>query len=934
MAIDRAKVTKQADAFMAAGKVDRAIDEFLKLLEDKPDDFNLMNRIGDSWLSLKKNAEALDMFKRAALGYERGGFTPKAAAIYKKARRVAPEDVDVADHLAEMYRQTNLIKDAIQVHIEIADLFTKKGLLKRALEEFSKVVDLDPKNLKNKVKLADLYNKEGLKEKAASIYLEVAETLAIEGMHGEAAQVIDRAKSMVQTPQLFLTLSRLCVVQKDLAGAANHLREGLISNLRSPELLEALAEVELQSKQPDRALEALAEVPQLPEKSLPLCERALRELARGGRLEEGLRLFKSIGRELARRGQGEAANRVLTGALAGNMTAEAYLQVAEIAHQSGLKGNRLQALRNALSWAREHNDHTLARTIEEQLQGLGVNPGEAEPARPAPVMEAPTPIAPRETTDVDPVKRMQVQQLVRDAENFVRNRYMDRALEAFGKVLEIDPTEREAINRIADIHTASGVMTRVQMHYVRTAEKLAPLGHRSLALELLDKAEQLFPGSTRVHRRMLGLMDPIPPAAPVISTAIGLPAAAPAPPPPVNNDLDVLIALDLPTSPGKPLPTAMPPAAPSWMAAPPAEELLPIDTLSEALEVPGYTPLAPVVPVSIPAAAPPPVVPSEPAEFNWSEMGEEIPDLDTALPPEFEPLELEPLPFDTSRPPVAPTQVPTLAVPEGSLDFMGGPESFPAPLTYPTTSAAQTSSPASAIDEDLASTLSDIDFQLDYGSPDEAKIEIEQALKAWPDHPELQRRLATAEESLRRLGHQAKPADLGDADSMPSFFDLTDVLGDALLDGEGEEMHDATHVVEKIQTVDELFNAFREGVEEQVRGDDYDTHYNLGIAYKEMMLIEPALEEFKKAMADPERTLECCSMLAICEQSQGNMESAVAWLIKGIEAPGFPPEDGIGLRYDLGEFYQQMGRSDEAREQFLMVQELDPDYREVSQKLA
>lgn len=905
MAIDRAKVTKQAEGYMAAGKLDRAVEEFLKLLDDKPDDFNLMNRIGDAFLQAKKNPEALDMFKRAALGYERGGFIPKAAAIYKKARRVAAEDVDVAGHLAEMYRQTNMIKDAIQVHIEIADIFSKKGLLKRALEEFAKVVELDPKNLKNKVKLADLYNKEGMRERAASIYLEVAETLALDNMHAEAAQVIERAKSMVQTPQLFLTLSRLCVVQKDLVGAANHLREGLVANARSPELLEALAEVELQSKRPERALEALAEVPQLPEKCFILCERALRELNRGGRNDEGLRLFHPIGRELARRGLGEAASRVILNGLQGAMTAEAYLQVAEISHQSGLKAERVQALQSALGLAREHNDHALVRSVEEQLRALGVDPMvsfappagsgfSAQPVRPA------TPIP--EATDVDPLKRMQVQQLARDAENFLRNRFQDRALEAYGKILDIDPSNRDAINRIAEIHSASGVMTRVQMHYVRTAEKLAQAGNRDLALELLDKAEQLFPGSTRVHRRMLGLLDVAiapPPMAPP-PAAIPLGASA-------GSDLDMLIPLDLPGMAAPlPAPPSLAPAPGPWAPPEVPEELLPIDTLSGVDELP-----------PLPSSFMPPVLPTAPVEplsalpdLSWAEVGEGQPDLDSALPPELEPLELEPLPFDTSRPAA---QLP----------------SIPAPIPVP----APAPSVPVVIDEELASSLSDIDFQLDYGSPEEAKLEIEGALKSWPDHPELTRRLATAEEALQRLGHQPVVKAPGESDSMPSFFDLTDVLGDALLDGEGEEMHDATHVVEKIQSVDELFNAFREGVEQQVRGDDYDTHYNLGIAYKEMMLIEPALEEFKKAMADPERTLECCSMLAICEQSQGNLDAAAEWLEKGISAPGFPPEDSIGLRYDLGELRLLQGRNGEAREQFAQVYELDPEYREVAQKL-
>jgi len=259
----------------------------------------------------------------------------------------------------------------------------------------------------------------------------------------------------------------------------------------------------------------------------------------------------------------------------------------------------------------------------------------------------------------------------------------------------------------------------------------------------------------------------------------------------------------------------------------------------------------------------------------------------------------------------------------------------PAPAPLPVAPEPQPEPAPAPISEELSSLLSDIDFQLDYGSPDEAKIEIETALRQFPNHPELQDRLDRAEGILQKLGLVAKAGALDESDFANSFFDLTDVLGTALMDsGEGEEMHDATHVVEKIQSVDELFSAFREGVEKQVKGDDYDTHYNLGIAYKEMMLIEPAIEEFKVAMGDPERTLECCSMLSICEQARGDLDSAVEWLRKGVLAPGFPPEDSIGLRYDLAEIYLQQGHLAMATEEFKAVQEMDPDYRDVAARLA
>jgi tetratricopeptide (TPR) repeat protein len=912
MAIDRNKIQKQAESFVASGRIDRAVDEFLKLLEDKPNDLMMMNRIGDLYLQAGKTRDAIDMFKRAGIGYERDGFVPKAAAVFKKARRAAPDDADVATRLADLYRQTNMIKDAIQIHIEMAEQFTKKGLLKRALEEFAQVVELDPKNLKNKVKLADLYNKEGMKDRAAFIYLEVAEALAIDQMHSEANQILERAKTMITTPQVFLTQSRLCVIQKDLAGAVVHLHEGLAANPRSPEILEALAEVEIQGKNPEKALEALGQVPQLPEKAMALCERALREMAKAGQADEGLRLFKPLGREFARRGMGEIASKALRNAMQSFFTAEAWLQLAEIAHQSGNKQERIDALRRAHEEATLKGEADLAASVLEQLRSMGIT-DEQLTTPPQAMVNHSVSAAPTETlsgyehTEIDPVRRMQIQQLQRDAENFVRARFMDKAQEAFTKILELDATNRDAINRIADIIKSSGKMTAVQMHYVRTAERLAGMGSREMALEMLDKAEALFPGSTRLYRRTLGLLDvrpaappPRPPvevlpsieemAAPAIGLGTGTDVQA-LPGESFDSDLDALIALDDERKGFEPQ------IQPSLESIP--LELAPLGELEFATSVPQVQ------------EAHAPLLPTDSMDLSAADLQAMTPEsLEPEAPlPEPETLELEPLSFATTTPVAPPHMPPPLAA---------GPTLPPAAIE---------------IDDDLASSLSDIDFQMDYGSPEEAKIEIENALEAYPGHPELLNRLEMAEDALRRLGHQAKAEAQPEAEDGHSFFDLTDVLGDALLEtGEGEEMHDATNVVEKIQSVDELFNAFREGVEQQVKGDDYDTHYNLGIAYKEMMLLEPAMEEFKKAMLDPERTLECCSMLSICELAQRNLETAAEWLRKGIDAPGFPPEDAIGLRYDLGDILVQQGKRDEALEQFQLVSEIDPDYREVAQK--
>lgn len=940
MAIDRIKIKKEADRLLTVGKVEKAITEFQKLVEDNPKDYNTLNQIGDLSIQIGRIREGVEIHKRLGGLYERDGFHARAAAIFQKVVRNAAEDIDAAQRLADLYRQMNKVTDAVKVHLQVAEHFQKKGLIKRALEEFNKVVDLDPKNLKMKVKLADLYNKEGMKDRAAGIYLEVAESLAMEQMHGEANQILERAKAMISTPQVFLTQSRLGVIQGDYATAAQHLREGLETNPRNPELLEALAEIELRSGHPDRALEALADVAQFPEKSLPLCEKALRNLAAADRSEEGLRLFAPIARELARRGSGDTVGRTLRAALQGSLGTEAWMLLAEIAHQSGNRSDQVQALQSAYGLACQNSDQALISHLSGQLQALGVVPGTVAAAPPAGF--AATSTSPAEfglpptheitrhggETDVDPLRRLRIDQFSREAEALVRGGSPERAIETYKKALELDPADLTLIEAIVAVHRTTGRLTQVQMQYVQSAQVLVQLGRKSEATHLLDMAEQLFPGSTRIHRRTLGLPEPgvLPPAArpePSPTPAPFLPPATSQPAPPVEPD--VIIPLDLAEYAPQPSALKEPPAS----IAPPE----PIG-LGDGLPVLEDRPSPPPDPFALPPLLAPPTpqpeaplpvwrAPAAPLEepalvasdLSWMEDT-----LTDAAPAES---------VSTDASPTVPLPpVPTQMLPPEVVEALS-PQSAPAEAPMPTVPAAP------VLPDELASLLGDIDFQLDYGSPEEAKIEIQAALDLFPGHPELHSRLDRAESALQKLGHVAKASPLEESDFANSFFDLTDVLGTALMDsGEGEEMHDATNVVEKVQSVDELFSAFREGVEKQVKGDDYDTHYNLGIAYKEMQLIDPAIEEFKIAMGDPERTLECCSMLSICEQARGDLNAAVEWLRQGILAPGFPPEDSIGLRYDLAEIYLQLGQTAMAGEEFKVVYGMDPEYRDVAARLA
>jgi tetratricopeptide (TPR) repeat protein len=140
----------------------------------------------------------------------------------------------------------------------------------------------------------------------------------------------------------------------------------------------------------------------------------------------------------------------------------------------------------------------------------------------------------------------------------------------------------------------------------------------------------------------------------------------------------------------------------------------------------------------------------------------------------------------------------------------------------------------------------------------------------------------------------------------------------------------------------EIFEEYRvssEGDAKAVADGDYETHYNLGLAYKEMDLFEDALEEFQIAatLTTPgdgsPRYLQCCNLLGHCFMQTGVPEVAVKWLTKGLNVPNISDEERIALTYELGSAYEQAGDLDHALESFTEVYGVNVSYRNVNERL-
>ena len=133
--------------------------------------------------------------------------------------------------------------------------------------------------------------------------------------------------------------------------------------------------------------------------------------------------------------------------------------------------------------------------------------------------------------------------------------------------------------------------------------------------------------------------------------------------------------------------------------------------------------------------------------------------------------------------------------------------------------------------------------------------------------------------------------------------------------------------------VDGLLKEFQKGVREQLDEKDYETHYNLGIAYKEMELYDEAIQEFRLTAREPKRALECADLVGLCYLAKGQPEKAIQDMQAGLEIGGHPPEAYHSLRYDLGTAYEKLGDLGTALEQFEILQSEGAHFRDIQARL-
>ena len=112
---------------------------------------------------------------------------------------------------------------------------------------------------------------------------------------------------------------------------------------------------------------------------------------------------------------------------------------------------------------------------------------------------------------------------------------------------------------------------------------------------------------------------------------------------------------------------------------------------------------------------------------------------------------------------------------------------------------------------------------------------------------------------------------------------------------------------------------------------DSDTHYDLGLAYKEMTLLDDAIKSFEKALRAPGREVQCRVMIGMCLREQGNPTEAIHQFKQGLHAE--PSErERQSLYYEIGMTYEAIGDDSESLYYFEMVMKRDPGFADAAMR--
>ncbi|MEK6698858.1 MAG: tetratricopeptide repeat protein [Nitrospirota bacterium] len=962
MAIDKNAVIKEAQKFTAKGQFDKAIAEWKKLIKESPNDANIFNTIGD--LSLKKNAkaDAVDAYKKAADILAADGFSSKAIALYKKVVNIDPKKVDVHLALADLNAEKGLTGNALESYKIAADHYAQKNEMAKALGIYQKMADLNPANFAFRLKLAEMYVKEGLKSEAAKAYLEAADAHMAKEAFQEARQIFEKVLALdPNNKDVYFKAGVVYYKEGKFVEACKAFKPAFEHDPKNQELAELYLDSLFKAGRGAEAEEAIRKLlsqdagrVDLREKLFHIYlskkdfEKALTEAVAVADFKVENREFDAadeLFKKLVAENPKDAALRRKLADFYGNIRREEdgareLIQAADILAVGGDREGAKEALSRAVEIAPGMEE---ARRRLEAFDGQPAFAQAEEPPLSIPEAAAPGPAA--VDFEAGPAVSAESRSIEEDpaiAEAFtevdvlIKYGLAGKAIEQLEGIAGRFPQSPQVRLRLRDLYRDQGNSQKAVQHALGLADIYSAAGMQEQAETALRSALDMDPGNAALQARL------------------GMPSAAPQEAPPGFGELPEFGFEAAPEA------AASAPGEPTVEWQPPMEETLAFEE-PESSVVSGRAGSAPEAasgewrPSSLEIGGEPFGAASEPAAASAEPFAAEVDISEVWAEAEFY---YQQGLFDEAR-----------AHYEKILQLSPGDQRARgriAEISREKEDVQEFSKLAEAVEglEGLVPTET-AEGELASSTSDEEAVRMLmqeiQALqgKQKPAPPAKQPRAASAPagfaaDSGKKPGKASEKkreeeeffdlgAELGGAgtaspraprtEGPDEFFDLAAELRDEL---GGMAVPAKGGASSEDQSLDDIFQEFKKGVEAQAGREDTDTHYNLGIAYKEMGLLDEAIGEFLLTPEGEPKFIQSRYMLGLCYMEMGDFRKATVEIGNALnysESLASDAEDRLSMNYDLGLAYQGAGEMSNALGQFQKVSAEAPGFRDVAAKI-
>lgn len=932
--MDKNKIIEAAAKLVAKGAYDKAIKEYQRVLEVDPKDVRILQKMGELYQKKNDNAQAAQYFTRVAESYTNDGFFLKAVALYKQVLKLDGSLMDVNVKLAELHQQLQLMGEAMYYYQLVANHYDKQGDTRRSLEVLRKMVDLDPDNIPSRSKLADLYVREGMNAEA------VAELTRAVEHHKRAGKLDDYARAA----------ERLLGLQPDNLQLAKELAEVY---LQKNDQKRALAKLQVCFKADNRDIETL--------RLLAIAFQGL------GQMSKTISVFKELARAYEDKNFRDEAEQV-------------WAQVGQLDPNDPDLAARNGSMDAPSAPAPAPRGSNNATSMMPSYAGGPQPQATVAMQAHAPAPAGATMVAGAHTPKAAPKPaENNLAKLLTETDVYVKYGLHDKALEHLRKVFAIDPENIDAHEKAYAIYVASNNHAQSFEQLLNVLRLHTRSGDAPRAQPYLAAILQQNPGHPEV---------------PVFLAALrmaGATAAQPAQPTGepeaedailVDSSDDEVIVADEPEEVisaemsveeapleaeaefvDEPLQSdeVMLSAADAEVAEAVEVEPPPVPDEEPITSAPAYDPAQYDTPDGEPTTGefsfgdpqeektgntglpiqkqdstgrlgiPVTTVPSAPpvADFDYDApgLGDDEHEAPTRVAPRLDASLLRPPPRQPEEEP------PTTTTPI--------PEPEPEPELEPVAmEAAEEAVEAPPEDEPAGEECDEATFFVEQGLYEEAREILETVLIAYPDHRRAAQLMARVEAEEAGGAPPAASEEAAEAPTGESrdAFDLAQELANELGDFGGEEAGGdpgaTTAGGDEYQvSVEEVFAEFKKGLEKVVKPEDVDTHYDLGVAYKEMGLIDDAVGEFsiaRKGCLGKRKEIDCLSMIGMLQVNRGDFTSAIDAYQQGLMSEHAKGDVEKSLRYELAAAYEGSNQAGRALGQFLKVQALDGNYRDVA----